>query len=275
MNKKILPAILLLITGVTNAQQTLTNFGNLQIHSGATVTGFGNLVNNSTGVLLNNGDLYIRGNITNDQASMSSGAGTLYLNGTLAQALGGAQAFRTYSLVTNNTSGIILNNNLNVANLHTYTNGIITTSATNFMVYEAGSSYTGNADTRHVNGWVKKIGNTSFSYPVGNGTYERSVLLANLSVASEFNVRHLITTPNFNSVAYPLFQANPSEYWEVNRVSGGTAIINMNWDNSKIIFPDYLLPELRASWYNGGAWTDQGGSATGNVYTTGSIGSNT
>jgi hypothetical protein len=275
MNKKILPALLLLVSGYAQAQQAMTNFGNLQVHTGTSITGFGNLVNTSTGVFINNGDLYVRGNITNDQASMSAGAGTLYLNGTAAQALGGGQAFKTYRLITDNTSGITLNNNLSVANLHTFTNGIINTSATNFLVYEAGSSYTGDADARHVNGWVKKIGNTNFVYPVGNGTYARRITVANLAASSEFNVRHRATTPNYNAVTYPLFQADRYEYWEVNRVSGGSATVTMNWDNSKIPFPDYALSELRAAQYNGSVWTEQGGSAAGSVYTSGSITSNT
>jgi hypothetical protein len=276
MNKKILPALLIFLTGFANAQQTMTNFGNLQVHAGTSITGFGAFVNNSTGVLINNGDLYVRGSITNDQASMSAGSGILYLNGTTTQAVGGSQAFRTFRLVTNNTAGITLNNNLHIADVHTFTNGIITTSATpNYLVYEDGSSYTGSSDARHVNGWVKKVGSTNFSYPVGNGTYERRVTLANLTAPSEFNVIHRTTTPNYNSVLSPIFQADRYEYWEVNRVSGALALVTMNWDNSKISFPDYTLSELRASWYNGGAWTDQGGSASGSVYTTGQITSNT
>src|SRR5689334_7638266 len=110
MKRKILPALLLFVTGFANAQQTITNFGNLQVHSGATLSSFGNFVNNSTGAFINNGDIYLRANITNDQASMSAGAGTLYLNGSSAQALSGAQTFSTFSLVTNNTAGITLNN---------------------------------------------------------------------------------------------------------------------------------------------------------------------
>jgi hypothetical protein len=272
MNRKILPALLLFVTTYASAQQTLTNFGNLQVHPGTSITAFGNVVNNSTGVLINNGDLYIRGNIANDQASMATGAGTLYLNGTAAQALTGTQAFRTFRLVTNNALGITLNNNLRVADLHTFSNGIISTSATpNYLVYEAGSSYTGDADTRHVSGWVKKIGNTAFSFPVGNGTYLRKVALNNLSAASEFNVRHRTVTPNVTNIMPPLFQADPNEYWEINRVSGGFAQVAMNWDNTKIPFPDYVLSEIRAVYYSGGVWTDQGGTATGNVFTQGGI----
>lgn len=272
MNRKILPALLLFVTTYASAQQTLTNFGNLQVHPGTSITAFGNVVNNSTGVLINNGDLYIRGNIANDQASMSTGAGTLYLNGTAAQALTGTQAFRTFRLVTNNALGITLNNNLRVADLHTFSNGIISTSATpNYLVYEAGSSYTGDADTRHVSGWVKKIGNTNFSFPVGNGTYVRKVALNNMSAASEFNVRHRVNSPNPTNVMPPLFQSDPYEYWEINRISGGTVQVNMNWDNSKIQFPDYVLSEIRAVYYSAGIWYEQGGIASGNVYTTGTI----
>src|SRR5690349_24227333 len=52
------------------------------------------------------------------------------------------------------------------------------------------ASYTGDADSRHVNGWVKKLGNTSFIFPVGNNTYERTVAVNNLSVSSELDCRY-------------------------------------------------------------------------------------
>ena len=39
--------------------------------------------------------------------------------------------------------------------------------------------------------------------------------------------------------------------------------------------PDFLLPDIRSAWYNGSAWTDAGGSATGNTATTGNITSGT
>jgi len=57
-------------------------------------------------------------------------------------------------------------------------------------------------------------------------------------------------------------------------VSGGTAVINMNWDNSKITMPAYPLANIRVANYIGGNWTQEGGSAAGNVTTTGTIASN-
>ncbi|MBK8495520.1 MAG: hypothetical protein IPL50_11185 [Chitinophagaceae bacterium] len=66
---------------------------------------------------------------------MQAGTGTLYLNGTAAQIVSGSQVFKTYGLITNNAAGIILNNNLSAAGVHTFTAGLITTSATpNYMI---------------------------------------------------------------------------------------------------------------------------------------------
>jgi hypothetical protein len=258
-----------------HAQEAMTNTGNLQIHTGASVTGFGAFTNTASAALVNNGSLYVKGNITNNQSSMATGTGTLLLNGTSAQSINGTEAFRTFNLNTNNTAGITINNNLSVNAVHTFTAGIITTSATpHYLVYESGASYGGAADSRHVNGWVKRTGATNFAFPVGNGTFLRDVSVTNLSAAAEFNAIYRGSTPNTASVQSPIQMIDGNEYWEINQVSGGTAQVFMNWDNGKVAFPNWTLSDIRAVYYNGGVWIDRGGSATGNVTTTGAITSN-
>lgn len=275
MNKIIVAFALLLTSIAANAQQALVNSGNLQVYSGASFCNYGGFTNSSSGALVNNGNLYIKGDVTNDQAAMTAGSGILYLNGSAAQAVNGAQSLKTFQLVTNNAAGITLNNNLSVADVHTFTSGMIVTAATpNYLIYEAGASYTGDADTRHVNGWVKKFGTTAFAFPVGNNSYERPVTVSNLSAASELNCLYRQPTPNTTSVQAPLLLIDPNEYWELNKVSGGTAQVTLNWDNTKVAFPPYTLTDIRAAYYNGSNWVNEGGSATGSVATTGSITSN-
>ena len=272
MKKKILHIAFLLFCVYTNAQQAITNRGNLQIYTGASVSGFGNFTNTSTAAFVNNGNLHVKGHLINDQAAMTTGTGTLYLDGTSLQIVAGSQAFKTYHLNTNNGGGITLNNNLSVSGIHTFTNGVITTSATpNYLIYEAGSSYTGDGDTKHVNGWVKKTGSTNFIFPVGNGTVERVIALNSLSVSSEFNVRYLANTPNITQRQAPIWSVDNVEYWSVQKASGGTASVAMNWNYSKVYFPNYIVADIRVAGYNGSLWTDNGGSATGNAATTGTI----
>ena len=264
-----------LIIPLANAQADLYNTGILYLsNSSDTLYINGNFTNtSSTTTFSNNGVIQVKQNLVNDQASMTVGTGILFLNGSVAQIIGGAQVFKTYNLVTNNTAGITLNNNLSVSGTHTYTAGMITTSATpNYLIYEAGSSYTGSSDSRHVNGWVKKIGNTNFSFPVGNAAYERSIALINLTASGEFNVKHNASvTPNRFSLYNPLVYVDSAEHWTINKISGAAAQVAMNWDNSKIAFPNLMVTDIRVANYDGTFWSSIGGAATGNAATTGNV----
>lgn len=266
---------LLLLSFCNYAQVNLHNTGILYSSNSSDVLFInGDFTNTSTAALTNKGTIQVKQNLINDQAAMAVGTGTLTLNGISTQIVSGSQTFKTYNLITN-SAAITLNNNLSVTGTHTFINGLITTSATpNYMIYEAGSSYSGDNDSRHVNGWVKKFGNTAFTFPVGDATWERTIGLTSLSASSEFDVKYYTTTPNTSQMQSPLMQMDPNEYWSVNEISGGNAMVAMNWDNSKVAFPSWVLSSIAASDYNGSLWTDQGGTATGNVTTTGNITSN-
>ena len=270
---KIFLVLLLINYSAVTAQVTVQNNGIAGISAAGLFYINGSLINASGAALTNNGSLYVNQDITNNQAAMAAGTGTLYLNGSSTQTITGTQTFKTYNLVTNNGAGFTLNNNLSASGVHTYVNGMITTSATpNYMVYEAGSSYTGNDDTKHVNGWVKKFGNTDFIFPVGNTIYERTIALTNLTAGSEFNVRHRDgPTPNRMNLFPPIVLIDTNEYWTINKISGGSANVAMNWDNNKIPVPQVLITGIRAGYYNGSFWINIGGSGTGAVATTGAV----
>jgi hypothetical protein len=272
--KYILVSIGILLSNIAVAQQAFTNSGNLQVHTGGSISGFGDFINTSTAVIVNNGSLYLKRNVTNNEASIAAGTGTLYLNGTSTQAIGGTSAFKTYNLSSDNTTGITLNSNLHVSGAHTFVNGVITPAATpNYLVYEAGSSHSGSGDTRHVNGWVKKVGTTNFTFPVGNGTVLRNVALSSLSVSGEFNAKYFANTPNSMSMVSPVWDVNEPEYWSINKISGGNAIVTLNWNYSKVYFPNWIVNDIMVAGYNGSAWINNGGvgTASGTAATTGSV----
>src|SRR5690348_5310513 len=101
---KILICLVWLFPGLyVTGQVNLKNTGILYV-GGANDTLYinGAFTNTSGSSLTNNGRFYIKQNITNDQASMSAGTGTLYLAGIAAQSINGTQPFKTYNLVTNN-----------------------------------------------------------------------------------------------------------------------------------------------------------------------------
>jgi hypothetical protein len=275
-NRILYTTIFLASTLLAKAQSSVQNNGVLYVAGSTDILYInGTLTNASAGNLTNNGNLYILQNISNAQVSMPVGTGRLWLTGTSAQDIGGAQPFRTFNLTTSNAAGITLNSNLHVSGAHNFVSGVIATSATpNYLIYEAGASHIGSSNGAHVSGWVKKLGNTAFTFPVGTASFLRSVALSNLSASSEFNVRHNITTPNTGSYAAPLMVINPGEYWTINRISGGTAQATLNWNNPAISFFQHWLVDYRVAYDNAGTWMTMGGSATGNPLTTGSITSN-
>jgi hypothetical protein len=144
------------------------------------------------------------------------------------------------------------------------------------MVYEAGSSYTGDDDTKHVNGWVKKYGTTDFIFPVGDATYERTAGLAGLSLSSEFNCKYNTPTQNIFNLQGPVVSVGPNEYWDINKISGGTAQVALNWNNAKVHFPNWTIADIRVVDYSSSLWIDAGGAgtATGTTTTTGAVTSN-
>ncbi len=268
--------ILLLHARAAAAQTDVQNTGVLYMGAAVdTIFIGGSFTNTNTAALTNNSVLNIKQHISNSQAGMSAGSGTLYLNGTAAQTIGGGQVFKTWHLKTNNTAGITLSSDLSVSGVHTFINGLITTSATpNYMIYEAGSSYTGDNDSKHIYGWVKKLGNTDFVFPVGNNLYERTIALSSLGAVSEFAVKHnKAVTPNYTSLYSTLVLVDTSEYWTINRISGSSAVVTMNWDNAKIPVPQVMITAVKAAYWDGTFWKSIGGTATGATNSTGTVSS--
>jgi hypothetical protein len=271
--KKSLITLLLLFCLNAFAQNGVTNNGGLQIHTNGSMTVFGDFTNAATATLTNNGNFYTKGSVTNNQASMIAGTGSLILNGNSTQTISGSQPLKTFNITTDNTAGFTVNNNLHVTGSHTFSNGVITTSASNFIVYESGASYSDASDAAHVNGWIKKIGNTGFIFPTGNASFLREVEITNLSASSEFNAQYNGAMPaSYRVVQSPLYSIYSSEYWTINQVAGGSVQIKLNWNNAKVAFPNYPVSDLRAARRSGsGFWTSIGGTGTGNSATTGSV----
>jgi hypothetical protein len=65
-----------------------------------------------------------------------------------------------------------------------------------------------------------------------------------------------------------------NEYWQLDKISGGTAQVTLNWDHSKVAMDNVLLIDILSSQYSSGYWRSTGGTASGNVTTTGTITSN-
>lgn len=249
---------------------TVSNAGIFYVDSGTTVAVKGHWVNKSTADLVNDGNFLLTGNLLNDESNMRTGTGTLLLSGTSLQTLSGAAPFLTYHLTTDNPSGIKLLNDLSVSGQHLFVKGVISTTD-RFLIYGPQSSYTGATDQRHVNGWVRKQGNSNMIFPVGDSTVLRSITLNQLAQYSEFDAHYFRPTSNHTRVTYPLVSVNANEYWVVNKNAGASAQVVLNWDNARIVFPFTTLTDMRGGYYSSNSWVSQGGIVAGDVSSVGTV----
>ena len=124
--------------------------------------------------------------------------------------------------ITNNASDMVIENNL------TLTNGIINTSSSAYLLFEAAATVTGGSTASHINGPAIKETNdgtiTNFMYPVGNMGVYRPIGIETRFYAGEFYMAE------YRRGAYPDLTFNPDvinhvtsyDYWLLDEFVGGT-----------------------------------------------------
>ena len=164
-----------------------------------------------------------------------------------------------------------LGNNLSISNSLALTNGVIKTN-NNLLILNAGSTVSGASDSSHVNGNVRKVGNTAFTFPVGNDNVMAPISMSAPSdIADHFTASYSQVDPmsvyNNSTLTGGLLTLGNVEYWLLERTNGNSNVsVTLSWDssrNSNIL--DLAAPTV-AHW-NGTAWTNagRGGGITGSL----------
>jgi hypothetical protein len=274
--RKIKLLVLMAITFATNAQDILYNNGSIvQVTTGCIVQVNGNLTNTATSTFTNNGTVTVTGNTTNNQAMAIANAGTLEFKGTTAQSLNGTATFFAKDVLVNNAAGVTLNTPLKVDGIATFTNGDITTTITNPVIFTSNGTVTGANDASHVNGYVVKEGTGNFTYPVGDGSKYQQCAVNLTANATGMQVKYNTTNAGAGSFttggteATALIAYNDLEHWDITPLSTATGTVTMYWDsynNVGIVNASDLkvAHKVGANWLNEGT-TGTGTAATGSV----------
>lgn len=271
--------MLLIVVVHAGARAQIYNTGILHISSGTTLSSMGNFTNTSSADYLNNGSMYISGNIVNDQASLPAGTGVTFLNGTSPQTLGGAADFRTFSLTMNNASGLTLSRRLGIgdgaAGTLTFLAGTITTGTNTQDVYfYPGSGYTGFDATHNIIGFATKSGNSDFTFPIGDGSHQADIDLTALSGTADFQVIYAGTPYSTYTISSPLTSVFKKEWWDIQRIAGSaTAKVTLKWDDTRNTLNHTDPTHLTVAHFTGGSWHSEGGSSSDPMSSsTGSVG---
>jgi hypothetical protein len=267
IKKKFLSVTIYLIVFSQPIFSQVNNTGIVYNTGNVFITGY--KINNGT--LFNSGSIYIGGDVTNNGATNYDG-GTIIFNGSSTQTLTGSNTFSTTSVIFNNATGININKCLSINTLATFNSGLVTTPTGSIEPIEFNTiaSHTNTSNSSHVNGFVRKLGAGSFTYPVGDASVYEKVDVNPTSNTSGIVVKYFPTdagTAPFGTTGtdpIPLQYYNALEYWDIAPVSSATGNVTVYWDG----YNDGAIgsvSDLKVAHKTGGQWLDEGTTGSGLV----------
>jgi hypothetical protein len=265
-------------------------YGNLTVSNNSTKTAGGGLdvqgnllINSTSNFGASTFTHNIDGNFTNN-GTFTQGTSTIVLDGTVTQTIGGTAPSIFNNITFNKASGGVVLATAAAVNANaTFTNGVVTTTVTNLLTMNAGSSVSGGSTESHVNGPMAKAGTTAFTFPVGNGTFYRAIAIGTPSASSTFRAQFFRANPVSSVSPYTLSSGltriSVCEYWTLDRTAGtGNATVTLSWGASTGCGEtNYVndIPNLRVARHTGGSWVNEGNAATTGTNAAGTVTSNT
>jgi len=218
---------------------------------------------------------------TGGSVQFGAGAGRTIFDGTTIQTFSSDAAFppqvRNMTLAMTGAGELQLLGNVNVNVDLAFSSGVVkpmaaTSTSNGLLILANGITFSDAADaTSHVDGFVRKIGNAAFAFPVGNaGVYAPILMSAPGNAAHHFTAKYVYTDPD------PLYDDglhDPSihhisgcEYWILDRTNSTTNVtVTLSFDAVRSCGVDNLADLVVARW-NGSMWKDHGqGTLTGTL----------
>lgn len=258
-------------------------FNNLQIYSNVTLAGklnvAGSLIIASSKTLntsaTSNFEIDLGGDFQN-LGTFTCNEGLIKFNGAADQSIMGNSTVTFYNLTADKPNGqIVLQIPIDISHTLTLTNGRIITTSANILTIKNGATASEGSETSLVQGPLKKIGNSAFTFPIGYGTvYSPLEVTAPSSVTEELIAEYFPQKQQDGDNLDTTFESlTQCEYWRLTNPTGGnpsiTATIHFSQDDCMY----GLLSKLVVSEWNSSSqkWENRGNSATTGTISRGSI----
>ncbi|MEQ9425575.1 MAG: T9SS type A sorting domain-containing protein [Cyclobacteriaceae bacterium] len=252
-------------------------------YSGGTFDINGDLEMDGSGdtfTMSNSVNLTVSGNWTNSGTLTQTNNNTITFDGSSQQSITntGGETFTNWTI--NNANGVLLNDPVTITNQITLTSGIITAATTNDMLtINSGVSFTGGA-SRYVDGPIRKVGNTTFTFPTGDGgVYQPITISAPSSATDHFTAQYFALDPdgsyNIANRESGIERISGAEYWILDRTNGGSSVsVTIGWTGNSDVGQDPGdTDDLLVVRWNGSTWVNEGGTVGSNSITAGPIAS--
>ncbi|MBE2229050.1 MAG: T9SS type A sorting domain-containing protein [Chitinophagaceae bacterium] len=249
--------------------------------SGGTMNFAGTItIGSGTTLASNNKTMNVGGGFINN-GTFTRGTSTVVLDGSAEQEIGGSTSTIFTNLTVNNSSltGITVSNDFRVAGTLTLTDGIVNTSAGNYVQIDDNATVSGASTDSHVKGPIRKAGNDAFTFPIGSGTlYSPLTITAPNETGDIFEATYVRSSGAvLGSISVSgLTQVSNCEYWDLQEVTDpgndNTLTVTIGWYPGSGCGSGYITDytKITLAHFNGTNWSDFGGVPSGNN-TTGTV----
>ena len=134
-----------------------------------------------------------------------------------------------------NSSGVILGTSRTISGTLSLISGILTSSGSNIITLAATGNVTGASDSSFVNGPFRKIGNTSFIFPIGKvdtsqsfSGYQAIGISAPLNIYDTFSAEYMRVSPyTLGYMMSGLYKVSGCEFWKLNSSTGSNIEVSL------------------------------------------------
>jgi len=238
-----------------------------------------------------NFDAHFRGNVSTvgSTASVQFGNGATartIFDGTTVQTFSSDAAYppsvRNLTLAMTGAGELQLLGDMSVTSDVAFTSGVIkpmaaTSTGNGLLILNNGITFSDAADaSSHADGFVRKIGNAAFSFPVGNaGILAPIAISAQGLVTNHFTAKYVYQDPHptyhAGQLDPPLDHVSRCEYWILDRTGGASNVnVTLAYDSVRSCGVTNLSDLAVARW-NGTIWKDHGNGGTVGTLASGTI----
>ncbi len=219
-----------------------------------------------TDVNAGSANITLVGNLSNT-GTFTSATSTLSLTGTATQTITSAGGIGFNNLTVNNTSAIhpqiALNDVVTVTGTLTLTDGVISSSNTDF-IHVNGGTLSGGSSASYVDGPLQMTASTDLTFHVGDGLIYARIGAESLTGSNGFTAQYFdAAAPNPGNVSQgggPLNHVSGAEYWDLARLSGTSdPLVRLYWeDGTRSDITDLTNSDLVVAHYTAGNWESEG-----------------
>jgi len=194
-------------------QAQLVSSADIVIGSGVIVTVNGELSN--TGNFKSEGDLHLRNGLTN-QGQMSLN-GQVVMDGEGTQLIQSTNQLKAGTFVMSQMGKVVLRAPLLIEQQLTLGDGILENNEQNVLEVADNAYVLGASNRSHIKGYVRKLGDDAFQFPVGNGSQLQAFTVSKPRGYDEIQVGFVNQNPSRLSSkrALEVAELTSDSYWSV------------------------------------------------------------